>query len=106
VSAEAFNRDNGAPITSRVPRAGQMLIRNTSHRRDAVVLLALKDGFTYRDFLTWVRRDGEGESQLRFLGFRMTAFTSARVGHVQRYRLRPGNWVVTDPGPVRSRSRT
>jgi hypothetical protein len=97
VSAEAFNRDNGARITSRIPQAGRMLIRNTSHRLDAMVLLPLKDGFTYRDFLVWVRRDGEGESPLRMLGFRMTGFTSAHVGYVLRYRLRPGNWVVTDP---------
>lgn len=97
VSAEAFNRDNGARITSRIPQAGRMLIRNTSHRLDAIVLLPLKDGFTYRDFLVWVRRDGQGESPLRMRGFRMTGVTSARVGYVLRYRLHPGNWVVTDP---------
>jgi hypothetical protein len=96
VSAEAFNRDNGARITARIPRAGRMLIRNTSPRLDAIVLLPLKDGFTYREFLAWLRRDGEGKSPLR-LGFRITGYTSPGVGYVLRYRLRPGNWVVTDP---------
>jgi len=97
VSAEAFNRDNGARITARIPRAGRMLIRNTSHRLDATILLPLKPGFAYRDFLAWVRRDGQGKSPLRMFGLRMTGPTSPRVGYVLRYRLRPGNWVVTDP---------
>jgi len=97
VSAEAFNRDNGARVTARIPRAGRMLIRNTSRRLDAVMLLPLKAGFTYHDFLVWVRRDGQGKSPLRMFGLRMTGFTSPRVGYVLRYRLRPGNWVVTDP---------
>jgi hypothetical protein len=97
VSAEAFNRDNGARIMSRIPRAGRMLIRNTSPRLDALVLLPLKDGFTYREFLSWVRRGSDGKSPLRMGGFRMTGFTSPSVGYVLRYRLRPGNWVVTDP---------
>jgi hypothetical protein len=96
VSAEAFSRDNGARITSRIPRTGRMLIRNTSPRLDAVVLLPLKDGFTYQEFLTWLRRDGDGRNPIRLLGLRMTGLTSPRVGYVLRYRLRPGNWVVTD----------
>lgn len=97
VSAEATNRDKGARMTRRIPRAGRMLVRNTSPRLDAIVLLPLKDGFTYREFLRWVRRDGEGKSPIRLLGFRMTTPTSPRVGYVLRYWLRPGNWVVTDP---------
>jgi hypothetical protein len=97
VSAEAFNKDNGPRITSRIPRVGRMLIRNTSPRFDAVVLLPLKDGFTYPDFLAWVRRDGVGKSPIRMVGFQMTGVTSPRVGYVLRYRLHPGNWVVTDP---------
>jgi hypothetical protein len=96
VSAQAFNRDNGARISARIPRAGRMLIRNTSRRLDAVALLPLKDGFTYGDFLTWVRRDGDGKSPVRAFGVRMTGFTSPRVGYLLRYRLRPGNWVVSD----------
>ena len=55
------------------------------------------DGFTYRDFLSWVRRDGDGKSPLRMLGFRMTGPTSRQVGYVLRYRLHPGNRVVTEP---------
>jgi len=96
VSAEGFNRDNGARITSRIPRAGRMLVRNTSPRVDAMVLLPLKAGFTYRDLIGWLRRDADGKSPLRMFGLRMTGFTSPRVGYVLRYRLRPGNWVVTD----------
>lgn len=96
VSAQAFSRDNGTRITPRVPRAGRMLIRNTSRQLDAMVLLGLKDGFTYRDFLGWVRRDGEGTSPMRRLSFKMTGLTSPRVQYVLRYRLRPGNWVATD----------
>jgi hypothetical protein len=97
VSAEATNRDNGARITARIPRAGRMLIRNTSPRLDGVVLLPLKDGFTYHEFLTWLRRDGDGKVPIRIGGFRLTGYTSPGVGYVLRYRLRPGNWVVTDP---------
>jgi hypothetical protein len=96
VAAEAFHRDNSTRITSRIPRSGRMLVRNTSPRLDAMVLLPLRDGATYRDFLVWVRSDGEGRSPLRFSGFRTTSLSSPRVGYVMRYRLRPGNWVTTD----------
>ena len=96
VSAEAIHRDSGARVTARIPSAGRMLIRNTSPRLDALVLLPLREGFTYRDFVVWARRDGEGQMPLRWRGLRITAPISPRVGYVLRYRLHPGNWVVTD----------
>lgn len=93
VSAEATGTRKGLRLTRTTSQTGRMLIRNMSSRIDALVLLPLKKGVTYADFLRSLRNPDRAPP-VRFRGARSTATLSPDAGYVLRYRLHPGNYVV------------
>jgi hypothetical protein len=94
VSAHATGSDSGLRLERRIPRAGRMLIRNISADLDTQLMLPLKAGATYADFLRWVRHPRRAPMPLRFRGARLTAALSSDAAYVLRYRLHPGRYVV------------
>jgi hypothetical protein len=92
VSANIELIDRGRIRVDRtIPQAGRMLIRNSSHRIDAVFFLPIRRGVSYREFLRAVRHD---RFPIRPPGFTSTAQLSANAGFVLRYRLQPGPYVA------------
>ncbi len=94
VAAETTNTDAGLQLTPSIPRAGRMLVRNTSPRLDFVFFLPLQEGATYADFLRSLRHPRRVDSPVRFRGIKTTTPLSPNAGYVLRYRLRPGNYVA------------
>jgi hypothetical protein len=93
VTAEATSFDQSLQLTRHIPRAGRILIRNNSHRLDALLLLPLKEGVSYVEFLRWLRHP-DRRPPFAPRGLKVTAPLSARAGYVLRYRLRPGRYVA------------
>lgn len=94
VSAHATGTNTGLRLERRIPRAGRMLIRNTSTDLDSQLMIPLKADATYADFLRWVRHPRRAPMPLRFRGARLTASLSPDTAYVLRYRLHPGQYVV------------
>ena len=93
VSANATSTNRGLRLERRIPRTGRMLVRNNSHVDDSLMLLPLRPGTHYADFVRWLHRP-MGEMPVRFRGARVTANLSPDAGYVLRYQLHPADYVV------------
>lgn len=101
VSAEATGTESGLRLSRTAPESGRMLIRNANNDVEALTLVPLTEGTTYADFIHWLRRP-HGRMPLRLRGIRSTALLSPDAGYVLRYRLRPGDYVVTSLGELQA----
>lgn len=93
VSANATGTNHGLQLERQIPRTGRMLIRNNSRVADSLMLLPLKPGTSYADFVRWLHRPS-GDMPVRFRGARITAQLSPDAGYVLRYQLHPAEYVV------------
>jgi hypothetical protein len=93
LSAHATGTEHGLRLEREIPRTGRMLIRNHSEFTDSLMMVPLRSGTTYADFVQWLRHPS-GRMPLRFRGARITAGLSPDAGYVLRYRLHPAEYVA------------
>lgn len=92
ISGDATTSRDAFRMTRTLPQAGRLLIRNESRRDESLVLLRLRGGDTYEDFVDAVRHPRTGTVQVG--GFHQTLPLTGGAGYVLRYRLRQGRYVV------------